>query len=81
MIENVIKQSTLIDQVMVIGENQKFPSAVIQLNFEAVNEWLGHTKKPLTQKKLIQDNKVIEKINVTLKTQITTLPMGKSKSV
>ena len=63
VIENVIKQSTLIDQVMVIGENQKFPSAVIQLNFEAVNEWLGHTEKPLTQKKLIQDNKVIEKIN------------------
>ena len=63
VIENVIKQSTLIDQVMVIGENQKFPSAVIQLNFEAVNEWLGHTEKPLAQKKLIQDNKVIEKIN------------------
>lgn len=63
VIENVIKQSTLIDQVMVIGENQKFPSAVIQLNFEAVNEWLGHTEKPLAQQKLIQDNKVIEKIN------------------
>ena len=63
VIENVIKQSNLIDQVMVIGENQKFPSAVIQLNFEAVNEWLGHTEKPLAQKKLIQDNKVIEKIN------------------
>lgn len=63
VIENVIKQSTLIDQVMVIGENQKFPSAVIQLNFEAVNEWFGHTEKPLAQKKLIQDNKVIEKIN------------------
>ena len=63
VIENVIKQSTLIDQVMVIGENQKFPSAVIQLNFEAVNEWLGHTEKPLAQQKLIQDNKVNEKIN------------------
>ena len=63
VIENVIKQSTLIDQVMVIGENQKFPSAVVQLNFEAVNEWLGHTEKPLAQQKLIQDNKVIEKIN------------------
>lgn len=63
VIENVIKQSTLIDQVMVIGENQKFPSAVIQLNFEAVNEWLDHTEKPLAQQKLIQDNKVIEKIN------------------
>ena len=28
-----------------------------------MNEWLGHTEKPLAQKKLIQDNKVIEKIN------------------
>ena len=62
VIENVIKQSTLIDQVMVIGENQKFPSALVQLNFEAVNEWMGNVEKPKTAKQLIQDKKVINQI-------------------
>jgi len=62
VIENVIKQSTLIDQVMVVGENQKFPSALVQLNFEAVNEWMGNVENPKTAKQLIQDQKVIEQI-------------------
>ena len=62
VIENVIKQSTLIDQVMVVGENQKFPSALIQLNFEAVNEWMGNVENPKTAKQLIQDQKVIDQI-------------------
>ena len=62
VIENVIKQSTLIDQVMVVGENQKYPSALIQLNFEAVNEWMGNVENPKTAKQLIQDQKVIDQI-------------------
>ena len=62
VIENVIKQSTLIDQVMVVGENQKFPSALVQLNFEAVNEWIGNVENPKTAKQLIQDQKVIDQI-------------------
>ena len=62
VIENVIKQSTLIDQVMVVGENQKFPSALVQLNFEAVNEWMGNDENPKTAKLLVQDKKVIDQI-------------------
>ena len=62
VIENLIKQSTLIDQVMVVGENQKFPSALVQLNFEAVNEWMGNVENPKTAKQLIQDQKVIDQI-------------------
>ena len=62
VIENVIKQSTLIDQVMVVGENQKFPSALVQLNFEAVNEWIGNVENPKTAKQLIQEQKVIDQI-------------------
>jgi len=62
VIENVIKQSTLIDQVMVVGENQKFPTALVQLNFEAVNEWMGNVENPKTAKQLIQNQKVIDQI-------------------
>lgn len=45
VIENVIKQSVYIEQVMVIGEGQKHPAALIQPNFEAVNTWLRDNGK------------------------------------
>ena len=45
VIENVIKQSIYIEQVMVIGEGQKHPAALIQPNFEAVNAWLRDNGK------------------------------------
>lgn len=37
--ENKFKESIYIDQVMVLGEGQKFPSALIVPNFEAIKEW------------------------------------------
>ena len=40
LIENALKESNFIEQVMVIGENQKMPAALIQLNFEFLLEWI-----------------------------------------
>ena len=39
-IENKFKESRFIEQIMVMGEHQKFPSALIVPNFEYVKEWL-----------------------------------------
>ncbi|SDG73996.1 AMP-dependent synthetase/ligase [Psychroflexus sediminis] len=39
IIENVMKQSRFIEQIMVVGEGQKMPAALIQLNKEFVTEW------------------------------------------
>lgn len=39
MIENAMKQSRFIEQIMVVGEGEKMPSAFIQPNFEFVKEW------------------------------------------
>ena len=39
LIENAMKQSLFIDQIMVIGEGEKMPAALIQLNFDFVKEW------------------------------------------
>ena len=44
LIENDLKESNFIEQVMVIGENQKMPAALIQLNFEFVKEWIDRKK-------------------------------------
>jgi long-chain acyl-CoA synthetase len=48
IIENQLKQSRFIDQIMVIGEGEKMPAALIQPNFEFVKDWL--TKKHKGQK-------------------------------
>jgi len=39
LLENRLKQSRFIEQVMVVGEGEKMPAALIQPNFEFVYEW------------------------------------------
>ncbi len=39
LLENELKQSLFIEQVVVFGEGEKMPTAVIQLNFDFVKEW------------------------------------------
>jgi long-chain acyl-CoA synthetase len=43
-IENKLKESFYIQQLMIVGENQKFASAIISPNFQALAEW-GRKKK------------------------------------
>ncbi len=40
LLENELKQSRFIEQIMVIGEGEKMPAAIIQPNFEFLKEWL-----------------------------------------
>lgn len=39
LIENLFKESLLIDQVMVVGEHEKFASAIISPNFRYFDDW------------------------------------------
>ena len=39
LLENEMKQSRFIDQILVIGEGQKMPAAIIQPNYDFVKEW------------------------------------------
>ena len=41
VLESLIKQSSFIEQIVVVGENQKMPSAIIQPNFEFCLQWLN----------------------------------------
>lgn len=40
LLENQLKQSRFIEQVMVIGEGEKMPAALIQPNFDFLHEWI-----------------------------------------
>ncbi|MEW4924786.1 AMP-dependent synthetase/ligase [Algibacter sp. 2305UL17-15] len=42
LLENELKQSRFIEQIMVIGEGEKMPAALIQPNFEFVKDWIAH---------------------------------------
>ncbi len=39
VIEGVLKQSRFIEQIMVIGEGEKMPAALIQPNFDFIKDW------------------------------------------
>lgn len=64
LLENKLKQSLFIEQVVVFGESEKMPTAVIQLNFDFLKEWC--LKKGIdsgkSTKDLISNEKVIARI-------------------
>ena len=64
LIENAMKQSRFIENIMVIGEGQKMPAAFIQLNFEFVKEWQKLHGIPVneTNLEIITNPKVKERV-------------------
>ncbi|MGS2726949.1 AMP-dependent synthetase/ligase [Psychroserpens sp. BH13MA-6] len=45
LLENELKQSRFIEQVMVVGEGEKMPAAIIQPNFEFISDWIKRKQK------------------------------------
>jgi long-chain acyl-CoA synthetase len=62
VIENKLKESVFIEQVMVIGENQKFASAIISPDFNFLHNWaMRHDIDFRDNAELIQSPKVISR--------------------
>ena len=74
IIENIFKESILIDQIMVVGEHEKFASAIISPNFKYFDEWASTNNIKWTDNnEMIRlaeiqryFNNEVEKINVRL---------------
>tara|TARA_B100001996_G_scaffold365192_1_gene334874 strand:+ start:1062 stop:2828 length:1767 start_codon:yes stop_codon:yes gene_type:complete len=64
LIENQMKQSLFIEQIIVIGEGQKMPAAIIQPSFEYVNQWAIEKNIKLHDEieSICNNNKLIETI-------------------
>jgi long-chain acyl-CoA synthetase len=64
IIENMMKQSRFIEQIMVIGEGQKMPAAIIQPNFDFIKEWAVIHKFTIgtTNEDIVSNEKVIARI-------------------
>lgn len=74
VIENIFKESPIIDQIMVIGEHEKFASALISPNFRYFDDWKKNMNVTVNNnEELIQNPQVqslfsseIEKFNKRL---------------
>lgn len=62
IMENVMKQSLFIEQIMVLGENEKMPCAFIQPNFENLSKWASdnNIELPKSREELVKHQKVID---------------------
>lgn len=65
LIENAMKQSRFIEQIMVIGEGEKMPAAFIQPNFEFVKEWAKLHKVTLgsSNEEIVKNEQVVKRID------------------
>ncbi|MFH4967343.1 AMP-binding protein [Gaetbulibacter sp. M240] len=69
LIENQFKQSRFIEQIMVIGEGEKMPAALIQLNFEFVKEWAKrHDIVFQSDAEMVQNETLLERIQEEIDT-------------
>ncbi|MEM9687321.1 MAG: AMP-binding protein, partial [Bacteroidota bacterium] len=65
IVENEMKQSRLIEQIMVIGEGEKMPAALIQPNFEFIMDWARRNKINIgkSNEEVITHPDIIERIH------------------
>ena len=62
LLENTFKQSLFIDQIMVVGEGEKMPAALIQPNFDFLYAWAKRNKIDLNKNsEIILNQKVINR--------------------
>ncbi|MGB4775871.1 MAG: long-chain fatty acid--CoA ligase [Daejeonella sp.] len=67
ILENKYKESKFIEQVMVLGENERFPSALIVPAFGALKEWCTKTEIPYTtHAEMIKNPEIIAKIQLEI---------------
>ncbi|QXP59586.1 AMP-dependent synthetase/ligase [Olleya sp. HaHaR_3_96] len=60
LLENRCKQSRFIDQIMVVGEGEKMPAALVQPDFDFLREWAKiHNKSLGTNEELVTNPEVI----------------------
>tara|TARA_R110001583_G_scaffold74093_5_gene205459 strand:- start:2266 stop:4035 length:1770 start_codon:yes stop_codon:yes gene_type:complete len=72
LLENQFKQSRFIEQIMVIGEGEKMPAALIQLNYEFVKEWAKrHNIEYKSNEDIITDSILKERIQEEIDTANT----------
>lgn len=80
MLENKYKESVLIEQIMVLGENRKFPAALIVPNFAALKSWCEKKSIPYTtHEEMVLNTQVLEKYKQVI--ELASADFGKWEQV
>lgn len=64
LLENELKQSRFIEQIMVVGEGEKMPAALIQPNFDFIREWIERKEKEIgtTNEEIAASEAIVKRI-------------------
>ena len=64
LLEGELKQSRFIEQVMVVGEGEKMPAAIIQPNFEFIQDWIVKKSKNIgtTPEEIASSELIVKRI-------------------
>ena len=64
LIENAMKQSSFIEQILVVGDGEKMPAALIQPNWDWINQWSAIKGHDISKDTAVasQDQKLIDRI-------------------
>lgn len=59
LLEGELKQSLFIEQIMVVGENEKMPAAIIQPNFVYLKDWAKENNITFSSNEDLISNKIV----------------------
>ena len=62
VIEGQMKQSLFIEQIMVVGESEKMAAAVIQPNYEYIDNWAKENNIDTSKNDLLKNNELLNAI-------------------
>ncbi|MDI9879044.1 AMP-dependent synthetase/ligase [Flectobacillus longus] len=68
LLENKLKESIFVEQAIVVGEGEKFPSALLVPEFNALKEWCVRHEVPCgSNDEMVKQPKVLEKFDEEVK--------------
>lgn len=68
LLENKLKESIFVEQAIVVGEGEKFPSALLVPEFNALKEWCVRHELPCSSNdEMVKQPKVLEKFDEEVK--------------
>ena len=74
LVENKLKECILIEQAIVVGEGQKFPSALVVPEFNALKDWCNRNDIAYTtNEQMVCNEKVKQKFNEDVKTLMQSI--------
>ena len=81
LLENEFKQSHFIEHIMVVGEGEKMPAAIIQPNFEYIKDWIQKNGLDIKKDNISITNSEIVKHRIQKEIDACNIHFGKWEQI